>query len=404
EFGNNGPEYYDEYEIDLREYIILLWNNKLFIGAIVVLAVIAAFVISSFVLSPQYESEANIIAPNFQLLNGNVVSNEDYIAVLTGDMVMKEILDIVNQERSKDNEIKIQGLLDRLNYSMSENTDQINFKFNFNDPEKTQSILKQWINIFINRVEEFLVNENNSYYKNIENKANADYKKYQTALEKLTNFGSENNLNFLRKNLDNKESKVIKLNLNIMDLKNVLEAEKKELEYITSRLENTERYLVRKNLISDEFLQKLQAVNSQTSLINLLNTEEEFLNPEFENLINREINLSTRITSKENNLENYIEDREKLNQEISELQKKISVLSKEKIIIQDELTNSEKSYNISNEKIRSLDQALAEREFNFIVLSTPNLPEDPVSPNTKLNVAIAAVLGLMLAVFIVFFK
>ncbi|KXS50342.1 MAG: hypothetical protein AWL62_166, partial [Halanaerobium sp. T82-1] len=32
EFGNNGPEYYDEYEIDLREYIILLWNNKLFIG------------------------------------------------------------------------------------------------------------------------------------------------------------------------------------------------------------------------------------------------------------------------------------------------------------------------------------------------------------------------------------
>ncbi|KXS48090.1 MAG: lipopolysaccharide biosynthesis protein, partial [Halanaerobium sp. T82-1] len=32
------------------------------------------------------------------------------------------------------------------------------------------------------------------------------------------------------------------------------------------------------------------------------------------------------------------------------------------------------------------------------------LPEDPVSPNTKLNVAIAAVLGLMLAVFIVFFK
>jgi capsular polysaccharide biosynthesis protein len=59
---------------------------------------------------------------------------------------------------------------------------------------------------------------------------------------------------------------------------------------------------------------------------------------------------------------------------------------------------------------RELRKEIEEKEsklldfYSLKVLDSPYLPEDPVSPNTKLNVAIAAVLGLMLAVFIVFFK
>ncbi|MGM0500180.1 MAG: Wzz/FepE/Etk N-terminal domain-containing protein, partial [Bacillota bacterium] len=45
--GNNGPDYYDEYEIDLREYIMLLWDNKFFIGGLVVLAVLISYVYST---------------------------------------------------------------------------------------------------------------------------------------------------------------------------------------------------------------------------------------------------------------------------------------------------------------------------------------------------------------------
>ncbi|MFW6000974.1 MAG: Wzz/FepE/Etk N-terminal domain-containing protein, partial [Halanaerobium sp.] len=45
---NYKQEYYDEYEIDLREYILLIWDHKWFITAFVVLAVLAAFVFSSY--------------------------------------------------------------------------------------------------------------------------------------------------------------------------------------------------------------------------------------------------------------------------------------------------------------------------------------------------------------------
>jgi uncharacterized protein involved in exopolysaccharide biosynthesis len=55
---------------------------------------------------------------------------------------------------------------------------------------------------------------------------------------------------------------------------------------------------------------------------------------------------------------------------------------------------------------REIEERESELE-NFYpleVLDAPYLPENPTSPNIKLNVAIAAVLALMLAVFIIFFR
>ncbi|MFW5809890.1 MAG: Wzz/FepE/Etk N-terminal domain-containing protein, partial [Halanaerobium sp.] len=46
--------YYDEYEIDLREYIMLLWENKLFIIGLTVVAVLIAYIYSANFITPKY--------------------------------------------------------------------------------------------------------------------------------------------------------------------------------------------------------------------------------------------------------------------------------------------------------------------------------------------------------------
>lgn len=66
EKNNNTHEYYDEYEIDLREYILLIWDHKWFITAFVVLAVLAAFVFSSYFIEPVYKTEAKIKLSNYE--------------------------------------------------------------------------------------------------------------------------------------------------------------------------------------------------------------------------------------------------------------------------------------------------------------------------------------------------
>ncbi|MFW5736746.1 MAG: hypothetical protein ACOCXB_05280, partial [Halanaerobium sp.] len=55
---------------------------------------------------------------------------------------------------------------------------------------------------------------------------------------------------------------------------------------------------------------------------------------------------------------------------------------------------------------REIEERESELEdfYPLEILDEPYLPENQISPNTKLNVAISAVLAFMLAVFIVFFK
>jgi uncharacterized protein involved in exopolysaccharide biosynthesis len=50
------PNYYDEYEIDLREYIMLLWDNKFFIIGLTVLAILISYFYSVNFITPEYNN------------------------------------------------------------------------------------------------------------------------------------------------------------------------------------------------------------------------------------------------------------------------------------------------------------------------------------------------------------
>jgi capsular polysaccharide biosynthesis protein len=268
EFGNNGPEYYDEYEIDLREYIILLWNNKLFIGAIVVLAVIAAFVISSFVLSPQYETKARIQLSNY---DGLYSEPDTAVQLLSSTGLMKTVMSDLGVEMSA---------------------------------SKLNSFINN--NLTVNQI-----GDTSIISITVKNKEPA--LTLNTAQGIINNFESNSN------------------------------------QYFKNKIENDKQYLA--DLKAD-----LEEINSDL----------------------------------ESNRELIAESRENGNLEA------VSLLVQENSSLQS--SKRELRKEIEEKESKLLDF------YSLKVLDSPYLPEDPVSPNTKLNVAIAAVLGLMLAVFIVFFK
>lgn len=51
---------YNEYEIDLREYIMLLWNKKLLIIGVVIISIIAAWAFSNYFLDETYRTEVTL--------------------------------------------------------------------------------------------------------------------------------------------------------------------------------------------------------------------------------------------------------------------------------------------------------------------------------------------------------
>lgn len=231
--GNNGPDYYDEYEIDLREYIMLLWDNKFFIGGLVVLAVIAAFVFSSFVISPQYESEARIQLSNYE---GLYSEPNTAVQLLSSTGLMKTVMSDLGVEMSAS---QLNSYINNnLNVNQIGDTSIISIAVKNEEPELTFDITEDIINNFENDSNEYFQNiiENEREYIS-ELKAdlediNSDLENNRELIEESRNNGNletislliqensslQNSKRELRKEIEEKESKLLNFySLEVLD-------------------------------------------------------------------------------------------------------------------------------------------------------------------------------------------
>jgi len=208
----------------------------------------------------------------------------------------------------------------------------------------------------------------------------------------------------MKSRLSRKENRLVNLEENIIDLNNNLKNKNVELGIVQQQLKRTDKFLVREESISNQSLNKLQSINPDHELINLLTTKNEFLNPQYNNLTNRENSINQQISVLKSDLENKRNEIENLRNEIISLEEKIINLEEQQEVLNNELKNSRSNYQTAVNQYENNNQSLAGKNYTIDIISQANINEIPVSPNKKLNIAIAAVLGLMLSVFLVFFK
>jgi len=392
-------QYYDEYEIDLTEYLYLLWKNKFLIIGITILSIILAFFASYFILEETYKSELTFLANDFELINEEELTKNEYITFFQRDSIKESLLNEHYPE--KENTTYLDN---KFNINTEEESQIVNLNYTDNEPRKTALVLNEWFNKFENEVYSYLENNNQDYLNSLENKKDSDYQKYISNLNEYNNFKKENNISLLKSRLNRKENRLVRLEESIEQLKNNIESTNAELEVVNNQLSNTKEFLIKKESITDESLNKLQSINQNQTLINLLTTENEFYNPQYSNLSDKKNNINQSLTVFQIDLKNYRNEINDLEKEIVNLENKINDLEKKEEILKDQLNNSKGNYNSSINKYDNERQNLIEKDYNIELISKANINEQPVSPNYKLNIAIAGVLGLMLSVFIVFFK
>ena len=163
--------YYDEYEIDLREYIFLLWKNKWFIIGLFFIAILGTLLVSQFYLSPVYQTEAIIQLSNID----NLYSDSDSVRqILKSNRLVNPIMDKYDQEYSDaqlnsyiENNIKVSGI----------NNGQIRLSVKNGNPNLTLNITNDIINDFLEQAEE-------SYKKYISRKEK-NIKDLKSQIEKI---------------------------------------------------------------------------------------------------------------------------------------------------------------------------------------------------------------------------
>lgn len=170
---NNQQVYYDEYEIDLREYIILLWDNKLFILSLTILAVVIAFIASSYFMQPSYETKAKIQLSNYDGLYSNP---DTAVQMLRSTGLIQEVI------QESDEDITAARLNSYINNNLSvsqiNNTRIISLTVKNSEPELTLNIAEGIIGNF--------ESDSNQYFQNIIEEEREYISELETELENTT--------------------------------------------------------------------------------------------------------------------------------------------------------------------------------------------------------------------------
>ncbi|KXS45510.1 MAG: lipopolysaccharide biosynthesis protein [Candidatus Frackibacter sp. T328-2] len=399
----NEERYYDEYEIDLREYINLLWDGKGIIIGLFIAAILIAGLVSQFFIAPVYQTEAQFLAPSFTLLNDKEIGKGEYLSFFKNADIEEKIIRKFNLKKQS-KEFSVENLEKLVKLSIKEDTNLVTVNFKDNDPQLAQKILNKWLYLFQERVIGFIEENNRGYLQNLKTSMNKIKRDYKIALNKWTDFKKRINLQLLVSQLQNKQQRLISFQVKVANLKMKIKSNNSQLKEVASQLNSINQFLVTEERISEGSLRKLELIIKDEKLINNLTTENEMLNPLYNRLQQQKSNLEEQLVAAESELASSTSEVKELKQDIANLQKQVADYRQQEELLQDSLKTSRNNYQSAKVAYNKARQRLNQVTYQINIVNSAIAPQNPVSPNTKLNIAIAGILALMLGVFIVFFK
>jgi len=371
EFILNEEPRYDEYEIDLREYIMLLWKAKWFIIGLFFIAVLTAGIYTVSFTEPTYEADASllIMPPTYTTsLDVSTLPVNTYRNIALTDNIKQEIINELNLTHEDGTPYTIDNLEKKMSLEVStrerENEDENGVQYPFFvmkvkgvDPEKCSEIANTWANKFMKASEEIRKGEVREVSSVIIQQFEDTEKKLEEAREELKDFKKESRLGLKNSKLEILKNKLSGYENEYLSLETQLGSEKRKLEEINSQLKQMK--------IDGKWAGKLTISEYSNSVLdenkqNYLKAQKKLL--DFQKNKNKEI-LKEEIQLEYNKLNKY--QKEKLNLETIKNSNSIDKI----ISLKEKLANSKaKVEHLENElNKRQIDgdwKGLFERDFN----------------------------------------
>jgi succinoglycan biosynthesis transport protein ExoP len=186
-------------------------------------------------------------------------------------------------------------------------------------------------------------------------------------------------------------------------------AKRAALETLQQDLAQTEKILVtKKSLSEDAFLNNVisEATGQSTLQTGQVMMESQEINPNYlalENSISVLRSELAMLASERQNIKSQIDQN---SAELERLQAELAEKQHQENILKRNIELAQQTYDAFYSKYEEIriTQSGQVGEASIVVTSPASVPLVPVSPNRRLNVAIAGVLGLMVSVFVVFIK
>ncbi len=433
----------EEIEIDLREYIMILWQKKWLIITFMIFAIFASYFITSqmqriyqtstMLIVQSENGPENLFSEQLSFGGQNDKLINTYSQIFTSRQILEKVITEVGLVNEENEFISAGNLKQNISIQSEQNTDLITVQVNYNDPEKAVEIADSVVKNMQKEIKELNQASLKGAADFIETQLSSTKMRLSELENQLLKYREENSLlmpetqgkDLLERytNLETKKAEAelmlqeaeISLNeinqkLNAMDQKIISSESIRRNPEITSIQSNLTSLYTELESLKTKYTDKHPEVKAvQARIDNLEKTlnnktaeivsgRTEVNNPLYQNLNSQIIQLEVQQVTANARIKVYGERLSELESELNRFpQAELDFLR-----LQREKNVAEEIYLLLRNRKEEINIQQAMQNSDIFVIDAPYLPENPIKPNLKLNLAISVVLSLMLAVFIIF--
>lgn len=417
---------YDYEEISLRELIETLIKGWKLIAIITAICVLVAGVYSFFIIDPTYEAKSVLMASfatdklvniskNGDSVEGilNTISTYPVLTIQTYKEQIKSpkiLQQVIEDLNLSEKEITRVGLRDMIALEAIKDTNLIEIKVSSSDPELAANIANAMSTRFTEFVTDLSKQQASKSSKFLKAQIESEKSKLDEAsLELKRIMAQPRGVDELASEQAAKLELLSEYKVGVVEKEVELNKLKAGLTVAEEELKNTPQILVTNKSVSED--QLLGRIVSEKN--NMSAAEASSITMKNEEVNINYIELSTKVAEYKILVSETTKELELMKSKIDQTQKEIEKIQSELAEKKHELNLVQRNVDIAQgtydaflkkyEEIRVAETTeMGESTINIV--SPALVPIRPVGPRKMLNVAIAGVLGIMLGVFIAFFK
>lgn len=399
----------EEFEIDLREILQVLLKWKWLIIALTILAVATSGLMSYFVLPPVYQTRTQLLVRQASAADRSVskdisdiedvvdtvssipqMTMQNYVSQVKNQTLLNKVIDQLELDKDIYNASSLGRMISVSDIS---NTNMIQITVTNSDPNLAAKVANTLSEEYVKFITDTIQQQMNQSVNFMQELINKEEIELEVISKKLRNFQAQ------PKSVDFLDSEVSSVTANIAAYRSKYYALQVELERyntgvarIFSQLEEVPETLT--------YEEVAPAPLADGSTI----VEVEKPNPEYSALVAKLQERQVLLIERQAELASVERVTQSLKRELVGLQSELAEKRAQQNNLQRELDRREQTYALLLEKMTQtqLAQSIDIGQNSLQVMSPAVTPVSPIKPNKKLNIAIAAVLGVMLSVFLAF--
>ena len=406
----------EEYEVDLRDYLRVLWRGKWIVLVTFLVAVGTALGIS-YSSPKQYQTEtALLILPPLSKevggeITGTVFSPETYKNLALASDLLQQVIDEVYAEEAKP---AVEALKGRMRVEVEQTTTKefpgqfplyLRMVLKGTDPKRLQALAETWAQRFIARNAQLFISRAAQSYEYVKRNFEEVERELLAKEEERKLYQQENPKEVIQAEVSQLQQ-IYKAYLALLaEKRRVLTGEEARLAVLEEALvQEPEHFTLERGLSKEALWAFLAEGLSEEALGALpgLQVQDQVLNMAYVDLRSEVAEARAEVQSLREEVAYLEAELETTLQVLREKQAHLVEVQTELDRLDREINVLRNSYSSLATKLQEARIARAETAEPIRVVEAPVVPTRPIGPNKKMNVAVAGVLGLFVGVLLAF--